>query len=60
MAVHTPFHPDAPLRKGREPGVHEPLDDVIEEDGSSRVQRWVGWVCAVLTAAALIAAWRLL
>ena len=59
MTVHAPVHPDA--QGGRKAASHELLDDVIGGDeGSSRSQRVIGWVCALLTAAAAIAAWRLL
>lgn len=58
MTVHAPVHPDA--KAPGEARVHEPLDDVLEEEGSSKSQRVIGWVCAVLTAAAAYALWRLL
>ena len=61
MTIHAPFHPDsAPLRHGRPAAHHELLDDVLEDDGSSRTQRWIGWICGVLTVAAAVAAWRFL
>jgi len=52
MAVQVPVHPDAID--------HEPLDDVLEADTSSRTQRWIAWLCGILTLAAAIATWRLL
>lgn len=60
MAVQAPFHPGASVPKVQDPVQHEPLDDVLEEEGSSKAQRWIGWFCAVLTAGLVIAAWRLL
>ena len=38
----------------------EPLDDVLEEEGSSKSQRLIAWACALLTVAAAWAIWRLL
>lgn len=58
MTVHAPFHPDAKPRTEGRP--HEALDDVLEEESSSKTQRVIAWVCALLTAAAVYAAWRLL
>ncbi|MFN7987212.1 MAG: hypothetical protein U0529_07045 [Thermoanaerobaculia bacterium] len=61
MTVHAPFHPDAaPMRKRGDPGHHELLDDVLEDERSARTQRWIGWLCGILTLAAAFAAWRLL
>lgn len=61
MAVHAPFHPDvASVRKPGEPERHELLDDVLDDEGSARTQRWIGWVCVILTVAAAVAALRLL
>ena len=51
MTVHAPVHPERS---------HELLDDVIGEEGASRSQRVIGWLCALLTAALAVAAWRLL
>jgi len=60
MTVHAPVHPDASPgpRSGGRP--HELLDDVLEEEGSSKTQRVIAWLCVVLTAAAAVAVWRLL
>jgi len=61
MTVHAPVHPDAspgPRKGGGVP--HELLDDVLEEEGSSKTQRFIAWLCVILTAAAAVAAWRLL
>ncbi len=61
MTVHAPFHPEAaPARQHRDPVRHELLDDVLDDEGSARTQRWIGWVCGILTVAAAVAAWRLL
>ena len=51
MTVHAPVHPEHR---------HELLDDVVGEEGASRSQRVIGWLCAILTAALALAAWRLL
>ena len=59
MAVQAPFHPDTSFPKRGDAAGHEPLDDVLEEEGSSKTQRLIGWVCGLLTVAALVAAWRL-
>ena len=61
MTAHAPFHPDtAPMRKPRDLERHELLDDVLDDEGSARTQRWIGWVCGILTVAAAVAAWRFL
>jgi hypothetical protein len=60
MAVQAPFHPGASISKPKEPVQHEPLDDVLDEEGSSKAQRWIGWICALLTAGFVYAVWRLL
>ena len=58
MTVHAPVHPHAkPPAEGRP---HEVLDDVLEEESSSKSQRVIAWICALLTVAAVYAAWRLL
>jgi hypothetical protein len=58
MTVHAPVHPDA--KHPGEARPHELLDDVVGEEGASRSQRVIGWLCALLTAALAVAAWRLL
>jgi len=58
MTVHAPVHPDAKAHGDVRP--HEPLDDVLEEEGSSKSQRLIAWACALLTVAAAWAIWRLL
>jgi hypothetical protein len=60
MAVQVPFHPGASVPKTQDPVQHEPLDDILEEEGSSKTQRWIGWFCALLTAGLVYAVWRLL
>lgn len=62
MTAHAPVHPDAVPRRGRAADArHELLDDILEGDeGSSRSQRVIAWLCALLTAAAAFAVWRLL
>jgi hypothetical protein len=61
MTVHAPFHPDpTPLTKRPAAEHHELLDDVLDDEGSARTQRVIGWVCGLLTAAAVVVAWRFL
>lgn len=60
MAVQASFHPDASIPKAQDPVQHDPLDDVLEDEGPSKTQRWIGWFCALLTAALVFAVWRLL
>jgi hypothetical protein len=61
MPAHAPFHPDAAPLPKRGDAVHrELLGDVLEEEGSSRTQRSIGWLCLILTVAAIVASWRLL
>ncbi|MCL4808684.1 MAG: hypothetical protein KJ062_12990 [Thermoanaerobaculia bacterium] len=60
MAVQAPFHPGASVPKAQDPIQHEPLDDIFGEEGPSRTQRWIGWLCAILTAGLAWAVWRLL
>lgn len=60
MTAHVPVHPDVPLPKESQIAKHEILDDVLDEEGSSRTQRLIGWVSGVLVVAAAVAAWRLL
>lgn len=60
MTADAPVHPDASMTKGSENASHELLDDVLDEEGSSKTQRVIAWVSGLLIAAAAIAAWRLL
>ena len=60
MTADAPVHPDASLPNGSEGAAHELLDDVLDEEGSSKTQRLLGWVSVVLVAVAAVAAWRLL
>ena len=59
MTAHAPVHPDVPLPK-QEAAPHEVLDDVLDDEGSSKTQRFIGWVSGILVVAAAVAAWRLL
>ena len=60
MTVQATFHPGASVPKAQDSVQHDPLDDVLEDEGPSKTQRWIGWFCAVLTAGLVFAAWRLL
>lgn len=60
MTADVPVHPQvSPVTRGGDRAPHELLDDVVGDEESSRTQRWIGWVCGLLTLAAAVALWRL-
>jgi hypothetical protein len=60
MAVDIPFHAPTSLPKRSEPDPHPLFEEVTEDDGFSKSQFWIGWVCAVVTGALAAAVWFLL
>ncbi len=60
MTAHSPVHPEVPpIARGGDRAPHEILDDVVGDEQSSKAQRWIGWICGLLTLAAAVAFWRL-
>ncbi|HPA51495.1 MAG TPA: hypothetical protein PLP50_07815 [Thermoanaerobaculia bacterium] len=49
----------SPAARGGGDAHHELMDDVVGDEESSKTQRWIGWLCGLLTLAAAVALWRL-
>ncbi len=56
ITAKNPMEVPAPAREPEE-GI---LSDVVDTARSERTQRLIGWLCGLLTIAALVAAWQLL
>lgn len=60
MVGHVPVHPQvSAVVRGGDRAHHELLDDVVGDEESSKTQRWIAWLCGLLTLAAAVALWRL-
>jgi hypothetical protein len=60
MAEDAPFHAPTTLPRRSETDPHSYFEEVAEDDGFSRNQFWIGWVCAVVTVALVGVVWFLL